>query len=747
MVKSRLTIAYLREDEWGLTSLFDFLIRVYESASGRTFSADLLPTAALPTKSNVEVEGVVWQLIRELIGDKALLVIVENLDTVLTGIGFDGQQRLRSLIQTYPVWNILATSTTITPDLNNQRAPFYGFFDLIRVGELSVASAVLLLKRLASSRGDGETEEFIDSPMGRARVRAIQHLAGGNSRIFVLFYDVLQRRAPGTPLNDYILEPLQKTIDALTPYYQAKMAAVSPLQQKILLYLCQRRVPSTVTAVANGTFSTNQTIASQLKQLLTNRYVRVNRLGRESFYELAEPLMRICLEAKSHDGEPLRLLVEFLRYWFYRDELEAQLTSYGGAGEMRDYLLAALKEYDSVDAHHHLNSEIERLCGALGHASIEDEPNIAEELATVSKIAEDWSHCVLALSRLGRVMEVVPYIEKAVLLHPDDERLQISMGRAYSAVKRFDEALIHFDRAIALNPKEAYVWYERGRVLNALHRYEDALASFESSLRFKPARPTDVRILKADVLMRLGRATETLATLRPVLKFGDSERGIFAIYGSALADLDRHREALEFFDKALKSYPADNFAMTHRGLSLIAIGDKNDGVQALRTAYLNKPDSRWTASHYCGALFTDGQYSAALEQLPNEVVAHRIFHLLLGTFNESLKQGALQNRLKSIETAVANVAWQQAFIGALTEFLSYASRQAGSEKDLHKMDIWIAALTELYDGRAEYTLLLNLFRVLRDFKNGAGLKTLLSVPLEQRRLLISEQQELALGKS
>lgn len=40
---------------------------------------------------------------------------------------------------------------------------------------------------------------------------------------------------------------------------------------------------------------------------------------------LAEPMLRICVEVKCHTAEPIRLLVEFLRYWFSREELEEKL--------------------------------------------------------------------------------------------------------------------------------------------------------------------------------------------------------------------------------------------------------------------------------------------------------------------------------------------------------------------------------------------------------------------------------------
>ena len=37
---------------------------------------------------------------------------------------------------------------------------------------------------------------------------------------------------------------------------------------------------------------------------------------RISYWELREPLMRLCLEVKEASGEPLKMVIEFLRAWY-----------------------------------------------------------------------------------------------------------------------------------------------------------------------------------------------------------------------------------------------------------------------------------------------------------------------------------------------------------------------------------------------------------------------------------------------
>src|SRR5262249_51766968 len=64
----------------------------------------------------------------------------------------------------------------------------------------------------------------------------------------------------------------------------------------------------------------------QLRLLGEMGYVRSDRLGRTAYYELREPLMRLCLEVKESRGKPLQIIVDFLRRWYNRDELNHRLA-------------------------------------------------------------------------------------------------------------------------------------------------------------------------------------------------------------------------------------------------------------------------------------------------------------------------------------------------------------------------------------------------------------------------------------
>ena len=135
-----------------------------------------------------------------------------------------------------------------------------------------------------------------------------------------------------------------KMVDELTPYYQERIRWLPPMQRKIVEYLCTSEGTVPVKEIAKRLFATPQTISSQLQDLREKGYVEANQRGRESLYEISEPLMRICVEVKDNQRhQPLRLLVDFLRVWYDDQELKHRLGKMKPASAARGYLESAIR--------------------------------------------------------------------------------------------------------------------------------------------------------------------------------------------------------------------------------------------------------------------------------------------------------------------------------------------------------------------------------------------------------------------
>ena len=335
----RLRIAWLNEDET-CTTLLELLFKIHAALEKRypdEYRGEML-NAAYDMKQDAALEFVSRHLLSSL-GSRTLLVVTENLDAIFEELGDAGQKQLRSFIQENPRLSIVATAQRLVEDLSNRTSPFFGFFQTEHLKPLNVEQATELLQNIGRLQEKGSVVEFLATSRGRSRVRAIHHLSGGNHRIYIVLSQFITRDSV-----DALLEPFMKMVDELTPYYQERIRWLPPMQRKIVEYLCTSEGTVPVKEIAKKLFATPQTISSQLQDLREKGYVEANQRGRESLYEISEPLMRICVEVKDNQRhQPLRLLVDFLRVWYDDQELKHRLGKLEPASAACAYLKSAIQ--------------------------------------------------------------------------------------------------------------------------------------------------------------------------------------------------------------------------------------------------------------------------------------------------------------------------------------------------------------------------------------------------------------------
>ncbi len=339
----RLRIAWLNEDET-CTTLLELLFKIHAALEKRypdEFSSEKL--AAAYDLTQAAAQAFISRHILSALGPRTLLVVTENLDAIFEGLGDAGQKQLRSFIQENPRLSIVATAQRLVEDLSNRTSPFFGFFQTEHLKPLNVEQATELLQNIARLQDNVGVVAFLATSRGRSRVRAIHHLSGGNHRIYIVLSQFITRDSV-----DALLEPFMKMVDELTPYYQERIRWLPPLQRKIVEYLCVCEGTVPVKEIAKRLFATPQTISSQLQDLRGKGYVEAHQRGRESLYQVSEPLMRICVEVKDNQRlQPLRLLVDFLRIWYEDHELKNRLELLEPSAAACAYLNSAIQRNSS----------------------------------------------------------------------------------------------------------------------------------------------------------------------------------------------------------------------------------------------------------------------------------------------------------------------------------------------------------------------------------------------------------------
>ena len=243
--------------------------------------------------------------------DRNLILITENMDHTFRGLGDAGQKHWRAFLQETRRIATLATSQQLFAGVSDRKEAFFGFFDIQHLAPLSVDEARELIRRISVEQDKPELVGYLDSAEGRYRIRALHYLAGGNHRMYVLLAEFLTKES----LED-LVTAFEDLAHDMTPYFQERMRSLPDQQRQLVQCLCDAEGALTVKQIAEETFIEERSCSKQLGNLKSKGYVRSEKRGKESYYDMAEPLMRLCLEVKNQRGRPLKLVARFLRAWF-----------------------------------------------------------------------------------------------------------------------------------------------------------------------------------------------------------------------------------------------------------------------------------------------------------------------------------------------------------------------------------------------------------------------------------------------
>ena len=770
-LRDRLIVAWLREEEWGVTSFLDLLLRIFRVLPEKSDDIekrieslyDLPPDAA---------ERAGARLLKEVSGDRTLLLLVENMDDLFNGLGDEGQKRLRAYLQENPFCSILATAQSLFGGVSLQTSPFYGFFRIHHLDGLEIEEATRLLTNIASFAGDRDLASFIQTPTGRARIRAIHHLAGGNHRVYVIFSHFLTRES-----LDELVEPFLHTLDELTPYYQARMAWLSPQQRKIVEFLIDRRGAVPVKEIAQRCFISHQTATGQLKALreMGYIYVQAESVGRESYYDLQEPLMRICVEVKKQRGEPIRLIVDFLRFWYTRTELQQKLGLLQPHAVLeREYLTQALRATETEAEDPREAACLKDYNTYIETGEFDRALKVAEELVATRGHAEDWFNQGYCLFELGRIEEALKSYDEAIRLDQDNASTWNNRGSVLERLGRREEALISYNKAIELDPIDANARYNRGVVLARLGNFEKAMRSFEECIEFNPGDshawynhglalcklgrwkealesfdkaigidPKDARAQhnRGVTMGKLALWEEALASLDKAIELIVEDAETWAFRGIALNNLKRWEEALTSLDKAIELNPKDASTWINRSAALGGLGRYNEALESCDKA-IEMGTQSWAA------FFNRAEFLLALGRWEEGIAAlddalHRFAHadefqmgdtgaILRNLFTGTGDAATFRTRIKSLMEVYDRHKVLSHLGTGVVRSISVLVPETVSDAAARG---WLGVWQELAGSRLEFRIALRILDAAVRYRETHDRRILLRLPVEERKVL------------
>jgi len=349
------------EEQYAVTSVPDLLIETLRSlaeVSGDRALAERYQRVRRESDDQAVVD-LALDALRSFCKARAcgVLLTLENVDRLLQDqIKKDAQIGLLRKILIEEDWPVLiATSPTYLSDVTDPQKPFFEFFQVVVLDELSPEGVETLLRKRAELDGDNDFLAYLKRY--RSRLRALYHFSGGNPRLTLMLYDLLSRQA----LTDVKIE-LNGLLNQLTPFYQDRMKEVGPQEAKILTTVALLAEGVTPTELAEECRMDRTLVSALLSRLEKAGYVHHEpRARKQTVYTIPERFFRIWhqMTASRHARGRIQYLLDFFSTWYAapeeRDEVWGRLLTQfregaergGDAGVLT--LIASLKdEADNV---------------------------------------------------------------------------------------------------------------------------------------------------------------------------------------------------------------------------------------------------------------------------------------------------------------------------------------------------------------------------------------------------------------
>ena len=426
-----LAVVVVAEDAVDIASYADLLVAIVEALG---LSAE---TGAAHVMRRDSARGELERLVLALLDGRPLVLVVENLDRVFAELGSEGQRELRAFVETNRAVMLVASTPALFSGVSHRTEPWFGSFAVERLAPWSVEEGAAFLERVAQERGDATLASLIASPVGRARLTAVDRLVSGLPRLWTILAGCIT-----VELLDELVPLVLATLEELVPYYQARLNELPPGERKLVVALCAAETLGsgsgrTVRELALAAGVPEQSAPKLLARLEDAGWVVATKPAgtdrRATWYEIREPLLRYHVTYRRQAGEPLALVVSFLRAWFSPSERRRHLAGAAAGSVAESYLMESLRDAPAPsDALYGEANPVDLLTGAREWFSVDAVTSLAVRSRAAAIVAE-----TVALIALDPTAPVEPTLAARLepIAAPDREVVEQTVRAAADAAR------------------------------------------------------------------------------------------------------------------------------------------------------------------------------------------------------------------------------------------------------------------------------------------------------------------------
>lgn len=279
--KRALTVL-LPQDATGITRYSDLLAAVIRT---------LAPEAELPPA---------WQraeVIDELIGDRVVVLAVENLDRVFADIDMEGQRSLRAWLETNRQVMLLATASRVFPEVADRSYPWFGGLNTVMLPQLTDEQVQQLFASYLRLNNKKALANYVTTKSGKDRVAALAKLVGHVPRHWVIAAQTATRES-----LDAVSPAAEEILEVLVPYHQQLLWTLSPGERRLVVALGRHGEMPVADAAGHAELDP-KTTATMLRRLHETGWVEAGKSPhgdrRFTYYAVRDPMLRAHLQYRS----------------------------------------------------------------------------------------------------------------------------------------------------------------------------------------------------------------------------------------------------------------------------------------------------------------------------------------------------------------------------------------------------------------------------------------------------------------
>lgn len=421
----------LKEEEYGISSLFSFWLRIAEDLEehhlyGANFKGLAETIEDIEPEDGEDAKDAFRALNSALNKhQQKIIIFIDNIAELFDHFSKVDLAILREVLSQNANLRIIGGSAVSLENFYDHKHPFYQFFNVITLGKLTKDETLDLLLALGEAAGEDAAQQIkLAIEQQPEKIESIRRLTGGVPRTMALLFDILAEGPHGTTFGY-----LDDTLDMASPIYKHRMDDLSKQQKPIVHAIAKHWDAISVKEIAQKTRIDSKTISAQLSQLQKQWIVeKIPTDNKNHLYRIQERFFNIWYlmrYGRRRDKNKLLWLTRFIEMWCTQEDLTHRVTQYS-SGLSNDAYLPGTLAYTSA------------LLGCK-NISVNEKEQIYQHAHDFFKQQNDTSY----LKSLPEI-EVDEYIEQAFVACLDKEE--------------FTQAITYFEKAAARGVFKAYIF-------------------------------------------------------------------------------------------------------------------------------------------------------------------------------------------------------------------------------------------------------------------------------------------------